>query len=116
MMNTAFFLSQNIADIDTSSIEGKLSMGLQVTVLGMLIVFAVLAVLFLCLLLFRLAFHDLPAKIKQKKSVQPATVDVPTETVANDDVIVAVITAAIMASQDETQEARFRVVSFRRIG
>ena len=115
-MNTAFFLAQSIADIDTSSIEGKLSMGLQVTVLGMLIVFSVLAILFLSLLLFRVVFHDLPAKIKQKKTATPAIAPVQTEAVTNDAEIVAAITAAIMASQDETKGARFRVVSFKRIG
>ncbi len=115
-MNTAFFLSQNIADIDLSTVEGKLSMGLQVTVLGMLIVFAVLAILWLCLLLFRFAFHDLPSKIRQKKSAAFDIAIAQPEVQVCDAEIVAAITAAIMASQSETQGARFRVVSFKRIG
>ncbi len=115
-MNTAFFLSQNIADIDISTVEGKLSMGLQVTVLGMLIVFSVLAILWLCLLLFRLVFHDLPKKLKNRKAVTAVTVASEPEAKTCDAEIVAAITAAIMASQDETPGARFRVVSFRRIG
>lgn len=118
MNSFAFFLNSSgsaIKDIDISGILGKLDMGTRVLVLGMLIVFAVLALLWLCLVLFRLVFHDLPERLRQRHSV-PDTTDADLAKV-EEEKLIAAITAAITAMNSEDGKAppRFRVVSFRRI-
>lgn len=121
MNSKAFFLAENassgaIRDIDISTVAGKLDMGLRVLFLGMLIVFAVLATLWLCLTLFKLVFHDLLGKLKNNNEA-PATIE-STPVRSEDEEIVAAITAAIAAasaSSDNAPPPRFRVVSFRRI-
>lgn len=114
-MNAAFFLAEGIADIDISTVGGKLNMGLQTTLLGMLIVFLVLAILFICLKLFKLLFHDIPSAMKRKTSSAPIVSSAPVVQ-QNDEEIVAAITAAIMAAQNDEGGAKIRVVSFKRIG
>lgn len=91
-----------------------LTFGLQMLLIGMVAVFAVLALLWFCLYLFRILFHDLPAKKAQEapvEEVEPAPIAVPA---TDDDEIVAVIAAAIAAAESENAGLKFRVVSFRR--
>lgn len=91
-----------------------LTFGLQMLLIGMVAVFAVLALLWFCLYLFRILFHDLPAKKAKEtpvEEVEPAPVAVPA---TDDDEIVAVIAAAIAAAESENAGLKFRVVSFRR--
>ncbi len=122
-MNTStFFLADSaISQIDISTTSGKLSMGLQTMLLGMLIVFSVLAVLWLSLLLFKVFFYTLPNKAHHQKK-EPTLTAVVKEAPASmtpaacaDAELVAAITAAIAAAQSEESTARFRVVAFRRI-
>lgn len=91
-----------------------LTFGLQMLLIGMVAVFAVLGLLWFCLYVFRLVFHDLPAK---KATEVPAEKSEPAPVVASvsgDDEIVAVIAAAIAAAESENAGLKFRVVSFRR--
>lgn len=114
-MNTIFLLSQtenDIASIDISNLSGKLNMGTQVLILGMLMVFAVLGVIFVALKIFGLFLHG--TSDKKKPAEQPVT-PVIEQPIASEDEVIAAIAAAIAAAESETPEARFRVVSFRRI-
>lgn len=102
-------------------IEGfgeQFKFGLEILLLGISAVFAVLCVIWISLVIFRIVFHDMP----QKKSNQPKA-DVitsspapitPIHTSSNDEEIVAVIAAAIAAAESENNGIKFRVVSFKK--
>ena len=107
----------NITDY-SAPIEGfmdKLGFGGMMVALGMGTVFSVLIILWLALVLFKVCFHDLPAK-RKAKAVAPVVVAEPTAPAAvnNDDEIVAVIAAAIAMAESESDGIKFRVVSFKR--
>lgn len=107
-----------IASIDISTTEGKLNMGLQVVVVGMLVVFAVLAILWFALVLFKFFCYDLPQKRKKEPelSVKQEVTEVPVPIVQNnDEEIIVAIAAAIAAAEAEEPWTRFRVVAFRRV-
>ena len=92
-----------------------LSYGGQMFLIGMVTVFAVLGVIFLCLLLFKYAFANIEAKTAKVEKKVEAPVTVVPAPVSNDAEIVAVIAAAIaMAESESGNDAKFRVVSFRR--
>lgn len=104
-----------------------LTMMWQTVVLGMVMIFAVLAILWMILSVFKVIFAGRTpkeAKVPEKKAEaqnapeQPVAT-VPTVTQSNDE-LVAVLTAAVAAymSEDETQvpDGSFRVVSFKRLG
>ena len=111
-----------LLDIDyTKPIDGfadKLVFGGQMVLIGVSVVFSVLAILWLSLYIFKVFFHDIPSRKKATKASvkveeaapQPATV---AQTTSNDE-IVAVIAAAIAAAESENSGLKFRVVSFRR--
>ena len=113
-------LLSNVLDLDPSkkiaNISDKLQYGGTMLLLGMLTVFAVLAIIWLSLIIFKVVFHDLPEK-KKAAPVQAALPAVADETVAdtNDEEIVAVIAAAIAMAESESNGIKFKVVSFRRI-
>lgn len=105
----------------TKPVEGfidKLVFGGQMVLIGMSVVFAVLALLLLSLYLFKVFFHDIPSvrksASKEIKTVEAAPVATTTQNTASDEEIVAVIAAAIAAAESENQGLKFRVVSFRR--
>ena len=99
----------------------RVLMGLQVTLFGMAVVFAVLILLWGILEIFRVLFYELPkkkaesAKPAEPETPAPAPAEEPVETVeeTDDAEIVAAITAAISVVMDKPQTS-FRVVSFRR--
>ena len=105
----------------------RVTYALEMTVLGVVAVFAVLALLWGVLALFKVFMYDIPQKKAKAKDVLKAeTVEVKTEAPApivynNDDEKVAVIMAAISAyiSEDpalaEEYAGGFRVVSFKRV-
>ena len=103
-------------------------LGIQTFILGMLTVFAVLAILWGCLEVFRYVFYTIPEKKKAEanRAPQPA-VEADAKVVesapvadTDDGEIVAAIIAAITAMRDEeaaesgVAPGAFRVVSFRK--
>ena len=106
-----------------------LTMMWQTVVLGMGMVFAVLAILWAILSIFKLIFAGKspkePKPVKQKPiKEKPAeakaeSVTAPTPAVQDDGALIAVITAAVAAYMAETGEevpvGGFRVVSFTRV-
>ena len=105
------------AIIKTEGFAETFLFGGQILLIGMATVFSVLALLFACLTVFKIVFHDIPNK--KANSVQKEVV-LDTESDddygdSNDSEIVAVIAAAIAAAESESNNAaKFKVVSFRR--
>ncbi len=110
---------------DAMSFGERLSFGGQVTVIGVAIVFAVLASLWGVLILFKKLFYDIPEK---KKAAAKATIPVAAaqpvapvvseaENSTDDTQLIAVITAAIAAYNSEAGASSlpFRVVSYKRV-
>lgn len=114
-----FLLNADINNMKLSDAPSEvLALGGQIFLIGMLTVFAVLTLLWGCLAIFKIVFHDLPAKKAQKVVVNKEVVEsfvAPEPVASQDEEIVAVIAAAIAAAESESGGlAKFRVVSFRR--
>ena len=99
--------------------------GIQTFILGMVTVFAVLAILWGCLEIFRYVFYTIPERNKANGGEKPAPapkVEPAPEPVAysDDGEVVAAIIAAITAMRNEeaaesgVAPTAFRVVSFRK--
>lgn len=94
----------------------SLLVGVQVTVVGLLIVFSVLLILMFILKLMKVIFAPKEEKVKENPIEEKAAPAVPLEANAQDDEeIVAVLTAAIAASLN-TSTYNLKIKSFRRIG
>ena len=63
------------ANFDASQVTSALVFGGSILLIGMLTVFAVLCLLWLCLAVFKLFFHDLPGKRSGKAPVKEAAVN-----------------------------------------
>ena len=100
-------------NIDTSTLSGAINGGTQMLLLGMLMIFSVLGIIFLALQVFHYACSLFTGKADKKEEVAEPEPVVTVQT--NDEEIVAVIAAAIAAAETETPNARFRVVSFKRV-
>ena len=128
-MNVQMFASYALSvgsDMKYQTFSGEAwSKAAEVTLLGMGMVFAVLAILWGVLAIFKLVFarEKKPSKasapkVEAPKAAEPAPVAV--EAVADDGELIAVITAAIAAyrASEEGMSAAeaggFRVVSFKR--
>lgn len=115
-MNINLFFTPTAAAYSAETLQ----MMWQIPILGMLMIFSVLAVLWGVLVLFKFIFAREPKKAK--KAVEPvaeAPAEAVAEPVATDDgELIAVITAAVAAyraAEEGTAEAgSFRVVSFRK--
>lgn len=107
----------------------RVAYSLRMLIVGLGMVFVVLAILWGVLVLARVFLHDMPNRRREQTSDKPSkvveVVDLaPTPTpapaaapVQSDDALIAVITAAIAAAMAEEGSAPaggFRVVSFRR--
>ena len=107
------------SNFDVSQLGDVLLFGGAVLLIGMVTVFAVLCLLWLCLVIFRIVFHDIPEKRAASKSASQAVESFDSaysyEPVKNDDEIIAVIAAAIAMAESENSGMKFRVVSFKRI-
>ena len=121
-------LAANVVDLGGAFSGERITYALEMTALGLLAVFAVLAILWGVLVLFKVFMYDIPQKkAKAQKKVEPAPAVVNEPTVvtpvaaSNDDEVVAVIMAAISAyiSADpalaDEYAGGFRVVSFKRV-
>ena len=96
-----------------------LSTGLQTTVIGLVIVFGVLAILMIVLVLMKKIFYKEPAKKAEVQPVQAAkpvpAAPAATEAEMDDTELVAVLTAAVAASLN-TSTYNLRIQSYRRVG
>ena len=108
----------DFSNFEFSQLGDALVFGGAILLIGVATVFAVLCVLWLFLVLFRLVFNQAPAKKASKKN--QATTATQTENVANnistnDTELIAVIAAAIAMAESENSGTKFRVVSFKRV-
>lgn len=106
---------ENVNPNATLPFLDALSYGGQMFLIGVVTVFAVLGVIFLCLLIFKYAFSKAGNNtVKNESPASIPAVQVPVHN-AGDAELVAVIAAAIaMAESESGNGAKFRVVSFRR--
>ena len=120
MLNVAI---KALADMGGAFSPERLALAGQMTLLGMGMVFAVLAVLWGVLVIFKMIFakpekkvKPAPAAPKAEPVVEPEPVVAPAA--SNDAELIAVLTAAIAAYEaslgNEVAPGGFRVVSFRR--
>ena len=107
----------------TTSMElsDRIGYALQRTLIGLIIVFGVLAVIWLVLSLFKVIFYKDPNKKTEEKKSEPkpaptpAPAPVAVQPVQDDGAVIAAIVAAISAMRNEEGITDgFRVVSFKR--
>ena len=103
----------------------KLEIGAQVAIMGILIVFAILLILWGVLELFRVFFYEIPKRRAAKKAAaaeNPVSPDEPvqaeisaeqTDEAEDESAVLAAISAAVAVYIDRPQTA-FRVVSFKK--
>lgn len=115
---TTYLLTQTLGD--------KLSIGVEVSLMGIAIVFLVLAILWGILELFRVFFYEIPKKRREKKQASEADMgeqiedamlteancDVPSDTQKEEELIAAI--SAAVAMEIGKPIGSFRVVSFHR--
>ena len=105
----------DLANFDVSDLVSALGFGGAMVLIGMATVFAVLILLWVCLVLFKVFFHDIPER--KAKAPEAATLVPVQETVTaqpKDTEIIAVLAAAIAMAESESGGAKFNVVSFKR--
>ena len=102
------------ADVSASD-GGNILLGLQVLAIGMAAVFSVLIVIWIGLTIFKLVFNKKGSSVDEVPAAETTTSAAPAPIANNNDEIIAVITAAIAMAESECGNAKFRVVSFRRI-
>ena len=113
-MNMMMALS---ADLGGAFSSERLAYAGKMTLLGMLMIFAVLGLLWGVLALFKVFFAE--KKPKEVKQPEPVAAPVKVESVAaapaEDLALIAVLTAAVSAYREaENETGAFRVVSFRK--
>ena len=94
-----------------------LAYGTKMLLVGMGIVFSVLALLCIVLLIFKSIFGAIGSKaeaVHEAKAPETPVVSIPAANTADEE-IVAVIAAAIAAASSENPNKSFRVVSFKRL-
>ena len=102
------------------TIAEALSEGLQVTVVGLAIVFGVLIILMLVLMAFKAIFYKEPEKAAEalpnaESIALPAAKTGPEAKPADDGELIAVLTAAVAASLS-TSTYHLNIKSYRRVG
>ncbi len=130
VVNNVLSASTEAADLGGAFSPERWAYAGQMTLLGMLMIFSVLAILWAILSLFKVFFARNEAapveKVAKVKTVEKAAEPVPkvasTPILAHtDEELVAILTAAVAAyieseGQSESYAGGFRVVSFRRVG
>jgi len=94
-----------------SNFMDRLTYGGLMLIIGMIIVFSVLIIIWGCLVLFKLGLSRKSASNAKTEAPLPEPVVVPQ---ADDGEIIAVIAAAIAMAESESSGLKFRVVSFKR--
>lgn len=103
------------SNFDVSMLGDAAIFGGAILLIGMIAIFAVLVVIWMCLALFKVAFQGAGAKKSSATVEAPAPVVAVQQTAPSaDDEIVAVIAAAIAMAESESNGLKFRVVSFKR--
>ena len=120
---TAEVVVETEEDLGPILSPARVSYAIRMTVLGVGMVFAVLALLWLVLVIFKNALAEKPSKAKTEEASEPAPAPAPAVTPApagDDPAIIAAITAAIAATIDSDPALSqqfaggFRVVSFKK--
>lgn len=95
----------------------KLMYGLNISLIGILTVFSVLALIMCVLYLFRLVFYTIPNRKQQPSSPQVPGPSVPVNTASSDDEMIPVVIAAAVAAYMENEEpkSKYRIRSFKRL-
>ena len=108
----------DFSNFDVSQLSDALIFGGAIVLIGMATVFAVLCLLWIFLIIFKVVFHDLPGRTPKKAKV----VENIDATDRSSDVIpvengeiVAVLAAAVAIAESENSGMKFRVVSFKRV-
>ncbi len=100
------------------TLSEALLQGLQTTVIGLVIVFSVLAILMVVLMLMKTIFYKEPQKKSENTVVQPVpqakTVSAPVKKEMDEEELIAVLTAAVAASLN-TSTYHLQIKSYRRI-
>lgn len=118
-MNILLAVTNYSERIPIDRIGDSLSFGGMMLGIGMLAVFSVLCILWGALVIFKIAFYDIP----NRKKAAPKAVEAPVEVEAPvvvapapsaDEELIAVFAAAIAMAESESCGAKFRVVSFKR--
>lgn len=108
----------DFGNFEFSQLGEAFGFGGLMLLIGMATVFAVLCVLWICLTLFKVAFHDLPEKRKKDaEAVEEApapVIEAAPAIVCDDGEVIAAIAAAIAMAEAESSGLKFKVVSFRR--
>lgn len=100
---------------DTFSLD-KIINGGVIAIIGLLVVFFVLATIWLILLSFNLIFNKLSVgKKKSDEITQNIEPVITAQPKVSDEEIIAVIAAAIAMAESEAPGSTFRVVSFKRV-
>ena len=116
-------VAETTEDLGPILSPARVSYAIRMTVLGMGMVFSVLALLWLVLVIFKNALTEKPSKAKAEEASEPAPAPAPAVTpvpAGDDPAIVAAITAAIAATIDSDPALSqqfaggFRVVSFKK--
>lgn len=119
-------LSQSLITGEGVTITEALSAGGMTTVIGLLIVFSVLAILMLILYLFKFIFYKKPTDVKAVSDVKApeanavvkdigvSTAQDNTDDAEDEDELIAVLTAAVAASL-KTSTYNLKIKSYRRI-
>ena len=105
------------SNFDPSSIGQAAGFGGAMVLIGMATIFGVWCLLWGCLVIFKIVFHDIPEKRKNKAVIAEEVTETLPEFKAvssTDEEIVAVIAAAIAMAESESSGMKFRVVSFKR--
>lgn len=104
------------SNFDASQLGQAAGFGGAMVLIGMATVFAVLILLWICLVIFKMVFHDLPEK--RKNAVESEILDLESapaqESVSAEEEVIAVIAAAIAMAESESDGIKFKVVSFKR--
>ncbi len=118
-MNLTTFMKIGENLTDASTLGERATVGLQVTLIGMGVVFGVLLILLAILQLFKVIFNKAPAEKKVDAPAPVTTAPAPavapvTNTSSEEEKIVAIATAAIAASRGES-ECNFNIISIKKI-
>ncbi len=107
-----------LLDIDlasrTNDFGEKIAFGATTLLIGLLAVFSVLIIIWLCLVLLKICLQGFSSNKKTESAKAPVQVVTQAPTASKDEEIIVAIAAAIAAAESESSGLKFRVVSFRR--